>query len=328
MKSWVPLLLASLCVSCGGSSTGPTPVTPPVTPPAPSLATITGRVTAVNGGQALGSLSGTLGATAVTTDSAGSFSAQTSLSSAMTLRLTGSGIVPRSLNVATLASRSVAVTAIALTGGFDLTFYRELVRNSTETPAALEPLRRWRQTPQIYLKTVDEAGGPIDGPTLTLIEATIADMVPRWTSGALGVPVITRGTDTRVGASGWITIRFPAGNTIADGNCGKSQVAQDGGWVELGYHDPSTSAGGCRVPGAVIAWRTIRHEMGHALGFFHTDNVNDLMYGGAWSLAQANALPSARELAHAAIAYARPIGNLDPDADPVTTVNLAPMVVR
>lgn len=317
---WVALLSAGC-----GSSTAPTPA-PIVPTPAPVTTTITGHVTATNGGQPLGGLAASLGGHSVTTDGAGTFTAQLSTVSATTLLLSGASIVPRSLLVAANSSRDVSVNAIALTGRFDLTFYREMIRNSFGAPGTLEPIRRWTRTPQIYLKTVDEAGAPIDGPTLNLIEATITDIVPRWTSGALGVPTVTRGTDTRVGVSGWITIRFPATNTIADGNCGKADVGTDGGSVDLGYHDPPTNAGGCRVPGAVIAWRTIRHEMGHALGFWHTDNPADLMWGGSWIDSQQG--PSARELTHAAIAYARPVGNVDPDQDPVGTVNLAPMSVR
>jgi hypothetical protein len=36
---------------------------------------------------------------------------------------------------------------------------------------------------------------------------------------------------------------------------------------------------------------------------------------------------SARELYHARIAYSRPVGNVDPDTDPVGTVTLAPLRV-
>ena len=333
MRVWLAVGIVAFATACGSSSTAPTPPTvatpAPITPaPAPSVATISGHVTATDGGQALSGLQADLGGLQTMTDAAGSFRYQITPGSVARLTLNGASIVPRVLTLNVSSTRDVAVDAIALAGAFDLTFYRELVRNGFDAPTTLQPLRRWTRTPQIYLKTVDEAGAAIDGPTLDLIQATLIDMVPRWTSGALGVPAITRGPDTRVGVSGWITIRFPTTNTLDDGFCGQAQVAVDGGWIDLGYHDPPTSIGGCRVPGAVIAWRTIRHEMGHALGFFHTDNPTDLMYGGTWTLAQANAFPSVRELAHAAIAYARPIGNTDPDADPSDTVNLAPMAIR
>ena len=58
------------------------------------------------------------------------------------------------------------MSAISLSGGFDLNFYRQLVRNTDDAPDKLEPLRRWTRTRSIYLKTVDEAGELIDGATL------------------------------------------------------------------------------------------------------------------------------------------------------------------
>jgi hypothetical protein len=61
------------------------------------------------------------------------------------------------------------------------------------------------------------------------------------------------------------------------------------------------------------------------MGFWHTDSPADLM----WHISGTcdNAMPSARELAHAAIAYRRPVGNTDPDVDPTTAVNLKPLRV-
>ena len=66
----------------------------------------------------------------------------------------------------------------------------------------------------------------------------------------------------------------------------------------------------------------VRHELGHALGYWHTDAPTDVMSAVTWiSNVQQ---PSARERAHAAIAYARPVGNTDPDTDPSGTISIAP----
>ena len=59
--------------------------------------------------------------------------------------------------------------------------------------------------------------------------------------------------------------------------------------------------------------------MGHALGFFHTSSTDDLMFN---TVRVCDGAVSSRERLHAAIAYSRPIGNVDPDSDPQTTVNL------
>src|SRR5439155_2605235 len=92
--------------------------------------------------------------------------------------------------------------------GFDLGFYRTFARNGYEQPSQLQPIRRWTRAPQIYLKTVDEAGLAIDGVTLDTVAAALTDSAEIWSGGAFGLAGITRGTSTREGAAGWITVKF------------------------------------------------------------------------------------------------------------------------
>jgi hypothetical protein len=56
------------------------------------------------------------------------------------------------------------------------------------------------------------------------------------------------------------------------------------------------------------------------MGFWYTDG-NDVMHSGAGDFCDATL--SARERYHAAIAYARPVGNRDPDDDTQTAVVLS-----
>jgi hypothetical protein len=316
-----------MCAGCG--STAATPAAPGavvVTPP-PSSSTITtvGHVVATNGGQPLPGLAVDLaGNGATVTDAAGIFRYSTTGGSAARLTLNGGSILPRSVVLALNATRDVAIDAVALTGAFDAAFYREFVRNAIEAPEDVQALRRWTHTPSIHLKTVDEAGEAIDAATLDLIEATAKEAVPQWTSGKLGVPVVERGGTTREGQSGWITLKFPA--AAATDSCGRAQIAVDGGWIEFSYHVAASASINCRASAAFVAPRVVRHELGHALGFFHTGSQNDVMWGGSWP--DGNLTPSARELTAAAIAYSRPVGNVDPDSDPNGTVVLAPMIVR
>jgi hypothetical protein len=57
------------------------------------------------------------------------------------------------------------------------------------------------------------------------------------------------------------------------------------------------------------------HEVGHAMGFFHVPHRNSVMYPFLPGNCPSGTL-SAAEKYHAAIAYSRPRGNLDPDRDP------------
>jgi len=314
-------LLTGACSAAGVPLT-PTAQPPDATPSTTTPSTISGRVAATNGGQALTGVTVAFNGQQSITDADGGFSYQTTPVVSL-LSITGGGILSRALVVNAGASRDLTVDAIALSGGFDLDFYRKFVRNGYEEPAALQPLRRWTRTPSFYLKTVDEAGSPLTDATLAMIETVLRDGVPRWTSGALGTPAIERGTGTREGQSGWITVRFPF---PGDPNyCGHAQVGVDGGWIELETHGNGSA---CRTASSLIAPRTIQHELGHALGFYHTGDSRDVMSGLTWYLSQGDDGPTARELYHAALAYRRPVGNRDPDNDPTSAVALAPMVVH
>jgi hypothetical protein len=284
--------------------------------------TLTGHLTATNGGQPLAGVQAVVGSSSTVTDGAGQFRAQLTPSGSLRLALTGSGFVPRSLTVAAGATRDLDLSAIALGGTFDLGFYRQLVRNGFEAPATLQPLRRWTQTPNFYLRTVDDGGTALDPTTLDRTEAVIRQTVPLWTAGTFGASV-ERGVGTKDGVSGWITIHWQSIHNVVYkdvAQCGDSRVGANPGTINFSY------AGICRCTGTEIRPSVVQHEIGHAMGFWHTDSRNDLMYpinSGA-----CEHLPSAREGATAAIAYTRPVGNLDPDSDPVGAVALSPMVVR
>jgi len=208
----------------------------------------------------------------------------------------------------------VSLDAIALGGGFDLEFYRKFVRNSFDTPNAIQPLRRLTHAPLVYVRTVDDTGQPIDAVTLRTTIDAVWSIGSMWTGGAFGIADVPRGTEDHAGEAGWLTIRWT--NLSADNHCGLADIGQDGGVIQL-----SRETIGCGCNGSKMRPRTVRHELGHAFGFWHTGDVNDLMVGAS---SQCDQFPSGRELYHAAIAYRRPAGNADPDIDPAGAVNLAP----
>jgi len=300
-------LIATFIANASPAASSATARTRTRTRPSPSAVTVTGHVHATNGTQTLANLAVKIDDSRTSTDADGTFSARLPPSSPVRLRLTG-GIIPRELSVAAGAAGDVEVDAIPLSSGFDLGFYRQLVRNGFDAPAHLEALRRWKIDPRIYLRTVDDAGTAIDLKTLDSTEATIRETIPMWTAGTFKAALIERGTEERVGWDAWITVRWPS---VAgpEGICGSADVGRPGGEIRLYYKS------NCSCPsGPQVRPRTVRHEIGHAMGFWHTDSPTDLMAG--IGVAGCDQRPSPRELAHAAIAYHRPVGNLDPDTDP------------
>jgi|SoiMethySBSTD1v2_1073268.scaffolds.fasta_scaffold00977_32 hypothetical protein len=306
------LAISLLCGLLAGCGSGNEPGSLVPTSPSPQVV-LTGRIAATNGGTALSGVAIDVGNQTVMSDENGAFRVEWNFIPGMTrMTLTSDRIVQRITTVNATSSRQVSVDAIALGNGFDLDFYRAFVRNTFTEPGNVQPLRRWTRAPMVYVKTVDEAGEPIDATTLDTVTTALNSVAQTWTGGRFALAGIERGTETRVGVSGWITVRWP--NPSVDPNCGRAQVGMDGGWIEL-QHLRNCGCGGSR-----IRPYTVKHELGHALGYFHTGQAGDLMSGISVSLCDLE--PSARERLHATIAYSRPVGNLDPDTDPSSTVAL------
>jgi hypothetical protein len=232
------------------------------------------------------------------------------------LHLTGSNIVPRDTAVTLSKSRDLSVDAISLSGPFNLGFYRQFVRDAFESPGAMRALRRWTVAPKVYVRTVDEAGKPIETPTIDLVRTVLAEDQSVWTGGRFGIASVDAGTQTREGVPGWITVKFPS--EVDPHVCGRAQVAQSGGWIELDYkNNECTCHGPSRIDAIVV-----RHELGHAFGFYHTGDRRDLMSGLPWDC---SVRLTAREQFHASVAYTREPGNADQDVDAATaTLSVAP----
>jgi hypothetical protein len=299
--------LAASSTTCGGSPASPTPQ--PGTPvPVPAF-TLTGRVVGTVTGEPIGGATVEIPGFAVVTDAAGGFTIVDSVSDVRTVVVTADGVIPRSSRVA-IAGRHVTIDVIQQQFPFDLAFYRRLGRNAFETEGALEPLRPLSTAPRIHLRTVDDDGRTIDGETLDMVESALRDSAVIWSAGRFPLETVERGPGTRVGQSGWITVRWP---TDEDADvCGRATLGTTTGYIELQYRNPDCFCGRRDLIGP----RTVRHELGHVYGYWHTGDNQDVMSGIPWPRRLCHQTPSPRESEHTKYMYSRSAGNLDPDTDP------------
>ena len=180
---------------------------------------------------------------------------------------------------------------------FEPGFYRAFLQNAFDAPHRLEPIRLLRGPLRVYMQTHDNAGRAIETVTLDATERTLIDAARIWSGDRFGVIGITRGSGTRETAAGWITVKWSS--DPPSGSCGRSTVGVDGGYIELNV----SGACSCGMTTRVYP-RLIRHELGHAMGYYHTDHPDDVMYGRSITSAQCDALPSERERLHARLAHA------------------------
>ena len=210
---------------------------------------------------------------------------------------------------AVVRGSATRVDLIAEAAPFNLAFYRQFARNGFETPGTLQRLRHQPAAITVYLRTVDESGAAVDAASLATVRRVVTpDLIRAFSGGRVTLQAVEQGPEVRSSAPGLVRILWRV-TPLAGGGCGQASVGGD--VLEL-VRDRS-----CGCPGTGQTFPTlVRHEVGHLMGFWHTDAPTDVMYGPR---ASACDLPlSAREAYHAAIAYQRADGNADPDVDDLT----------
>jgi len=212
------------------------------------------------------------------------------------------------------AREDVALDLIPLAAPFSLDFYRQFVRNTYDEPTKMEPLRRWTDNPRFYVRTVDEAGKPIEPEVLALVIATIPRAVQAFTSGRFTAAQIEQGSDARPWTTGWINVIFR--RDPKSERCGQAYVGANPG--EMTLWDDRCSCGSVKVPSDLVM-----HEMGHAMGFWHVADRRSVMHAGLDGSCSSGEMSSSEQF-HTALAYSRSPGNLDPDSEPSSTLFALP----
>jgi hypothetical protein len=211
------------------------------------------------------------------------------------LRIAAPGYLTRETSLSGGEARSgVQFDLIGSEPGFPLAQYREMVRNVFEHPASPEPTRRWTTNPSVYIWTTwKDSGAAVDPAAVQFLIGEIRRVIPLWTAGRYHAAQIETGPDQRPATAGWINVQFD----------------RKGNWSRLG-EDPGQMQFGSASPCMSLA---IVHELGHAMGYWHTSVKPSIMGGFPGSCRPFDLTPN--EALIARVLYSRAPGNLEPDRD-------------
>jgi hypothetical protein len=198
---------------------------------------------------------------------------------------------------------NVDIDLIPTAGAFPFGLYRQMARNGWEQPNNLQALQHWTVSPNIHLENRwRDTGAPISDAVLQYFVSEIQRVIPGLTDGRFSAGRIEIGPEVWNFVPGYISIHF-------DHSGNWSYVGQNPGQVQFGTAAPCTSI-------------MIIHELGHAMGFWHSSVLGSVMGGHVLATCDLVNL-TAEEQQVARVLYSRPPGNVEPDRDPPAAVAYA-----
>jgi hypothetical protein len=183
-------------------------------------------------------------------------------------------------------------------GSFPFWLFRQMGRNGSEQPNNLQPLQRWTTNPNIHLENRwRDTGAPIPDDVLQYFVSEIQRVIPELSDGRLAAGRIDVNAEAWDFVPDYISIHFDH-----SGNWG--YVGVNPGQVQFATAAKCTSI-------------MIIHELGHAMGYWHSSVQPSVMGGHVLGSCNLEHLTPDEQLV-ARVLYSRPPGNVEPDRDPPT----------